>query len=164
VTSSRRTARPEVVVGAVVALLGLVLWLGGVVGPLREADAGTRVTGDAARPGWKTLKRDGVRVDVPEGWRRLPTDGCRAGEDETWGPAGATSCSDEGVSFPEPTTFDPRHEDGVVAAGIGAADPAWSGYVHTGDVVVSVSGEDRDLVRDVLDSVDLVDGGFQPIG
>lgn len=134
-----------VVVLVAVVALALVWWRSGP-----EEGRARVVDEDAGREGWQTLEYDGVRLDVPGAWTRVDTSGCPF-TFERWGPPG-TGCDDVGVAFPPSATFDAGVPPGRITR---TDDPAgWAGYARNDRVVVSVSGPDRDVVRDVLASVD----------
>ena len=106
------------------------------------------------RQGWKTIDSRGVRLDVPSAWARLDMTDCEF-QFEQWAPPDVGPCGLEGgAAFYRSATFDPAHGPGVRRTAKKRAGAAlWGGYVYAGDYAVYVSDTDRDLVREVLDSV-----------
>ncbi|WP_345455255.1 hypothetical protein [Nocardioides marinquilinus] len=152
----RRSWLLGLVVG-VVAVAGLAVWLSRpeVPGPRAEST-------DSSREGWQRLSYDDIRVDVPQSWAFQKSDDCLA-DVEHWGPPTAATCGERaGVTFQDSSLYDPGAEPGTVVSVQVAGVQSWSGYVIVGGVVVSVTGEDRAIVTEVLESADAP--GFQPIG
>lgn len=143
------------------AIVVLVLAVAVIVWAAQPDETRARVVDEASADGWKRLEYRGVVVSIPDDWTRQPSDDCLV-EVEHWGPRSTASCGARpGVSLLESSTFDAGQEPGVVTQGPGAGDPPWSGYVRVAELVVSVSDGDRDVVDEVLASVEAP--GFQPI-
>jgi len=100
---------------------------------------------------WKTVKHEGVRVDIPATWERVDTGGCEFHFIRWAHPATRPCDFEEGIAFYGSDTFDPAHGPGVwqtTEKGV----RAWGGYTYAGDFAVYVSHSDRDVVRKILGS------------
>lgn len=100
--------------------------------------------------GWKTIEYQDVRADLPADWERLSD--C-AFEFELWGPPGSPACEfGASVAFYD-APFDPTHGPGVRRndANEGAD---WAGYTGVNGIVVYVSADNRNVVEDILSSVE----------
>jgi hypothetical protein len=62
------------------ASAGVWLWLD-------RNDGGAEIVGASSRPGWMTIRYQGVRVDIPSSCERSNIDGCEF-KFEVWGSAG----------------------------------------------------------------------------
>lgn len=134
-----------VVVTAVV--LGLLAWWGTAARPGAQV-----VDGAPAPSGWKTIELEGVRVDIPSEWKRSDRGSCEFAF-ERWAAPEEVGCdaTGEGVSFYVSATFDPAYGPGLRRADA-SVDAAWAGYAYAGDYAIYVSGDDRDLLAEVLRS------------
>ena len=133
------------VVCALVLAVGVGLYLS------REPRAEVVDVGTAGT-GWKTIEYKDVRVNIPADWERFDRDDCSSLL-ELWGPVGAPTC-EHGASvafydFPIDFTHGPgvRRND--------ADEPVdWAGYTDANDIVVYASDDDRNVVEDILNSVE----------
>lgn len=133
----------------VVAVTGLAAWLSRPDGQGARAEST-----ESSRVGWQRLTYDDVRVDVPQSWSIQSSDEC-LGDVEHWGPPTEATCGERpGLSFLDSSTFDAGVEPGTVTSVRDAGVRFWSGYLVFGDVVVSVAGDDRRVVTEVLESAD----------
>jgi hypothetical protein len=125
-------------------LAGVWLWLG-------RDDGGAEMVGGSSRPGWTTIRFEGVRVDIPASWKRLDRDDCEF-EIEVWAPSDSQSCTwAGGVAFYGSATFDPAQGPGVRRTA-SREEPAWGGYTYAGNFAVYASDDDRETVLQVLQS------------
>jgi hypothetical protein len=132
------------VVVCALVLAGAWLWLG-------RDDGGAKMVGNSSRPGWMTIRFEGVRVDIPASWERLDTDDCEF-EFEVWAPPHADVCTwSGGVAFYRSATYDPAHKAGVRRTE-SRGEPEWGGYTYAGDFAVYASDDDRETVSRVLRS------------
>ena len=95
--------RPLARVSSPLRLLALVLVcalvLAGVWLWLDRDDGGAEIVGDSSRPGWMTIRFQGLRVDIPASWERSDRDDCEF-EFEVWAPPDSKSCKwAGGVAF-----------------------------------------------------------------
>ena len=113
--------------------------------------------------GWQTLVHEGEPVneddearvvfDVPDTWERLDTSGCEF-EFARYGPADGDPCSEIGVLVVGSATFDPKFGPGLrPASDYGDTEGEWLGYVYTGQLVVDVQTDDKQLALRILGSV-----------
>ncbi|HWI43061.1 MAG TPA: hypothetical protein VNS81_05540 [Nocardioides sp.] len=110
-------------------------------------DGGGRVADHpkTSSPGWKTVQRDGLLVDVPVDWSSLTCQGLAR-----WSPS--SSCrSHVGLWVVPSANFDPKNGPGVLSL---IDDGRWTGWV-TGSQGrdASVVTPDRELTRRILASV-----------
>ena len=113
-----------------------------------------QVVDDAATPsGWKTIEYEGVQVHIPSEWRRSDRSDCEFAF-ERWAPPDEVGCDakGDGVSSYVSATFDPKYGPGMRRGDAAVDAAAWAGYTYAGDYAVYVSGEDRGLVAEVLQS------------
>lgn len=109
-----------------------------------------------ARTGWKTIEYQEVRVDIPSDWERLDRGDCELSEPERWGPPRTPACgwSGAGVEFFDfPVEF--THGPGRPVRRNDADELAdWGGYTETKKMDVYASDDDRNVVEDILNSVE----------
>jgi hypothetical protein len=129
-----------------------VLVLGGVWLFVNHDDGGAEIVGDSARPGWMTIRFEGVRVDIPKSWQRVDRDDCEF-EFEVWAPPPhSDGCTwGGGVAFYRSATFDPAYEPGVRRIE-SRGEPKWGGYTYAADLAVYAADDDREVVGQVLRS------------
>jgi hypothetical protein len=147
--------RPLAIVSSPLRLLALVLVcalvLAGVWLWRDRDDGGAEIVGGSSRPGWMTIRFQGVRVDIPASWERLDRDDCEF-EFEVWAPPDSQSCKwAGGVAFYGSATFDPAHKPGVRRTE-SREQPEWGGYTYAGALAVYASDDDRETVLRVLRS------------
>lgn len=145
VTARRGTWLLVGVVCALVLAVG-VGWYASRAPRAEVVDEGTVGTG------WKTIEYQDVRVNIPADWERLGRGDCEF-EFERWGPPGTPACeSGASVTFFD-APFDPTHGPGVRR---NDADELadWAGYTDVDDIVVYASDDDRNVVEDILNSVE----------
>lgn len=131
------------------AVAGFFVWRGAAT-----SSAAQVVVDDAATPsGWKTIEYEGVRVDIPSEWERSDRRDCEFAF-ERWAQPDEVGCDarGDGVSFYVSATFDPKYGPGLRRGDATIDGAAWAGYTDAGDYAVYVSGEDRGLVAEVLQS------------
>jgi hypothetical protein len=147
--------RPLATVSSALRLLTLVavcasLLAGGWLRFHRD-DAGAEVVDASSHAGWKTIRYQGVRVDIPTSWVRLDKDDCEF-QFEVWVPSDSEGCAwAHGMAFYRSATFDPSQKPGVKRAGT-HQKPEWGGYTYAGALAVYASDDDRDTVLRVLKS------------
>jgi hypothetical protein len=136
-----------------VAAVCLALSAAFLIWSQRTGDPRSEVVADSAsgRERWQTIEYEDVRIDIPSAWDRLDMSSCEF-QFERWAPPSSSACDFEGgVAFYGSATFDPAHRPGIRRT---PADETatWGGYVYAGDFAVYTSDEDREVVREVLDS------------
>ena len=118
---------------------------------LNHDNGGAEVVGEASHPGWRTIRYQGVRVDIPASWERLDTNDCEF-QFEVWAPSDSASCEwSRGMAFYGSATFDAAHKPGVRRTR-SSDEPGWSGHTYAGDFALYVSDGDRQTVVRVLRS------------
>ena len=116
-----------------------------------RGDGGAEVVGDAAHPGWMTIRYQGVRVDIPASWERSDMGACEF-QFEVWAPPESKSCEwADGMAFYGSATFDPAQKPGVRRTK-SRDQPDWGGYTYAGDFAVYAADDDRETVLRVLRS------------
>ncbi len=149
VMPARRSLRILLSVAAVAVLVAVAVSFYAIRDPRGEV-----IDESAARSGWKTLRYEGVTVDIPSKWERVDMGDCEF-RFERWAPPGVPPCAPdaEGVAFYGSATFDTDLGPGIIwDDGEDPQAPDWEGYVRVGDFAVYASSGDRTLVESILDS------------
>jgi hypothetical protein len=94
-----------------------------------------------------------VRVDIPSEWERTDRGNCEFAF-ERWAQRDEVGCdaTAAGVSFYVSASFDPRFGPGLRRSRPPIDGGSWAGYAYAGDYAVYVSGDDRSVLGQVLDS------------